>query len=80
MTKARDEHYPCMNGPDGCPDYPWHAAFDAVASTVEEEASALRALVDDEDSSCNARGLRAERLAALEWVLRIHDELRRWEW
>jgi hypothetical protein len=76
---GRDEHYPCGTSPH-CQDYPWHAAFEAIRTTVEEEASALRALVRDPDSACPARLMRKERLAALEWVLNLHDELGRWDW
>jgi hypothetical protein len=56
------------------------AMLQALTSTVKEEAATLSKLVADEDSDCLARDLRAERLAALEWVLRIFRQAERWEW
>ena len=78
MVSERDEHYAC--GTDDCADNQWHAMFTTLVQTVEEEAGAVRRLVDDDDSSCPARALRRERLAALEWVLSLGDTLTRWEW
>ncbi len=73
----RDEHWAC--GGEDCAEYPWHAAFEAAVETVQEEAASVRALVDDDDSACNARELRRQRLHALEWVLAQLDTLRRWD-
>lgn len=77
--KQRDEHWPCALS-DECAELPWHAMYEGLLETVAEEAQALRELVRDPDSSCPARVMRQERLAALEWVLNVGDTLRRWEW
>jgi hypothetical protein len=52
----------------------------ALTRTVSDEADTLRALVRDENSDCLVRDLRAERLAAMEWVLRVFRQAERWEW
>lgn len=52
----------------------------ALTRTVEEEADTLRRAVADEDSDCLVRDLRAERLAAMEWMLRVFRQAERWEW
>ena len=52
----------------------------ALTRTVAEEADTLRRLVNDEDSDCLVRDLRAERLAAMEWMLRVLRQAERWEW
>jgi hypothetical protein len=48
--------------------YPWNEAWDSLKRTIEEDCDALKALVDNEDSACNARNLR------------LMSELERWEW
>ena len=62
------------------PDEDPQALLRALTSSVEEEADVLRKLVADEDSNCIVRDLRAERLAAMEWVLRLFRQVERWEW
>lgn len=61
-------------------EYPWKEAYQSVASTLKEEATAIEKLVADPDSSCPARELRRERAATLRWVLGLMDTLERWEW
>lgn len=61
-------------------DYPWKTAYEAVQSTLREEAALIEKVVEDDDSSCPARELRRERAAALRWVLGLMDTLERWEW
>lgn len=56
------------------------AMLKALTRTVEEEAGTLRKLVADEDSDCLVRDLRAERLAAMEWMLRVFRQAETWEW
>ncbi len=60
--------------------YPWEDAWDALKRTVTEERDAMKKLVDDADSACNARNLRRERMNAMENVLHQMSELERWEW
>jgi hypothetical protein len=60
--------------------YPWNEAWDALRLTIEEDRDALKTLVDNEDSACNARNLRRERMMAMEYTLHLMSELERWEW
>jgi hypothetical protein len=59
---------------------PWQDSYQAVISTLEEEATAIEKIVADDDSSCPARELRRERAATLRWVLALMDTLERWNW
>lgn len=60
--------------------YPWGDAWNTLNRTITEERDALKKLVDDEDSACNARNLRRARMNELENVLHHMNELERWEW
>lgn len=61
-------------------NYPWETAWQSLKRTVEEERDAMKKLINDEDSACNARNLRRERMNAMENVLHQMSELERWEW
>jgi hypothetical protein len=60
--------------------YPWQDAYDALCRSLDEDASALEAIVNDEDSCCPARELRRERAAALRYALSVAENLKHWEW
>lgn len=59
---------------------PWRDAYEALKKAVEEERDRLKIMVDDPDSMCAARGLRRERMNAMQHVLDIADELEHWDW
>ncbi len=52
----------------------------ALDRSLGEEIDTLRALVENEDADCITRDLRAERLAAFEYVLRVVRRMETWEW
>lgn len=52
----------------------------ALTRTVQEEADAVRRLVEDEDADCMTRDFRAARLEGLEFALRAFRQAERWEW
>lgn len=55
-------------------------SLDTLIEILEEEASSIEKIINDEDSSCPARELRRERAATLRWTLAIADNLNRWNW
>lgn len=67
---AKDERY--------YPEY--RDLIDAIDRSIREERDAMKQLVNDEDSCCVARNLRAERMRTLEWMLSLLDTYRMWEW
>lgn len=61
-------------------EYPWEDAWENLKRTITEERDALKKLVDDQNSACNARNLRRARMHELDNMLHHMSELERWEW
>jgi hypothetical protein len=55
-------------------------ALDGLRRSIAEEVAAIQALVADDDADCISRGLRSERVAAYEHVLRIIEIAKTWDW
>ena len=81
MTETTNKNQkPAASTATACSAYPWQDAWDALRRTVEEDRNAMKTLVDAEDSACNARNLRRERMMAMEHVLALMDDLEHWQW
>ena len=55
-------------------------AFNMVSEVLQYDVRGLRETVNDEDIPSVAQPFRAERLAALEYVLALMDSAERWVW
>ena len=54
--------------------------IESLQRDLTEEVKNIRVLVEDEDSSCPSRNLRQERLDAFQFVIRLLDVYKTWEW